>query len=103
MSGRNEPKANQITNMTELTKPIVHSNGTSAEDLLESYIDAMNALRDAQSKLTYTLPNGRDYYCHPDPDALTKARKEHDARQRRITDILGELMTLAEHVNQFTK
>ena len=81
----------------ELTTPIIHKNGTSAEDLLINYREALDALRLAEEQLLKTHPNGRDYYCHPEPGALSSAIKQHVARLGRIRQTMHEISDLACH------
>ena len=77
--------------------PTVHMNGTSREDLLESYCEAISAILIALETLARTAPNGRDYYPQG-PDACAIASREHDARKRALMKVMDELQTLAEHV-----
>jgi len=76
-----------------LTAPIIHSNGTSAQRILDDYDMAYQALNEATLALQRTAPNGRDYYVVP--DSLPKAEQEHMERLvmlRTIQDQLEELM-----------
>lgn len=87
--------------MSNLTLPTVHLNGSSQENLLDGYIAAMDALREAVKALQATSPNGRDYYTQG-PDALPKAVKEHSARLHRLADTIHELNAIAEHISGLT-
>lgn len=48
-----------------LTMPVIHLNGTSAEDLLEGYVEAKRAVDAAYDAVMKSNPNGRDYYLKP--------------------------------------
>jgi hypothetical protein len=45
-----------------MMKATIHLNGTAARDLMDSYTDAINALREAERALCECGPNGRDHY-----------------------------------------
>ena len=77
--------------------PTIHMNGTSREDLLRGYCDAIWTLVDAIEALARVAPNGRDYYPQG-PDACATADAEHDARKRALMKVMDELQALAEHV-----
>lgn len=81
-----------------MTFPTVHLNGTSAQDLLEGYERAHEALREAMEALAQAAPNGRDYYVQQ-PGAFESAIAEHQSRMTRLRDVSLELEALAEHVS----
>ena len=81
-----------------MTLPTIHLNGTSPEDLLEGYRDAMTALRAAQDALAKCFPNARDYYVQS-PAAVQSARDEHTARQVAVERVFKEIEALAIHCN----
>ena len=83
-------------NTTELTRPFIHSNGTSAHTLENDYGLARNALVDAIDSVGRCWPHGRDYY-PLQGDALTKAQDEHRSRLKRLRSVLDELRLLEEH------
>jgi hypothetical protein len=78
--------------------PTVHLNGTHALELLEQHVEAIRALREAQSKLALACPNGRDYYPQG-PDAIKTAMREHTARMSKLIEIIRELEAIAENLN----
>jgi hypothetical protein len=82
--------------------PTIHMNGTSREDLLRGYCDAIWTLVDAIEALGQTAPNGRDYYPQG-PDACTVANQEHESRKRALMRVMSELQALAEHVEERQK
>ena len=82
--------------MSNLTKPTIHMNGTSASSLLELYADASATVRVAIDDVAKTGPHGRDYYPQGD-EALTKAIEQHRARLQKLEDVLKELEELALH------
>jgi|ERR1041385_2071933 hypothetical protein len=79
-----------------MTTPTIHLNGTSGKELLEGYMQALTAVREAQEKLQQTSPNGRDYYPQGS-DALGNAINEHNARRDKLQSVYDELMDLALH------
>lgn len=78
-----------------LAVPTIHMNGTSKNALLEQYCDAITALHDAGRKLAAAAPNGRDYYVQGG-DAIRRAMDQHDARMRKLREIINELEKIAE-------
>jgi hypothetical protein len=88
-------------NTTELTRPFIHSNGTSAHTLENDYGLARNALVDAIDSLDRCYPHGRDYY-PLGGNALTKAQDEHRSRVERLRSVLDELRLLEEHCADVT-
>jgi hypothetical protein len=78
------------------TFPTVHLNGTSRETLLEGYIDCCNAVRHAVEVVQRNRPNDRDYYVKP--GTFDAAATEHDARLKKLEDVLAELREIGEHV-----
>lgn len=81
-----------------LTKPTIHLNGTSAQELLDAYVAAFQALHVAHAKLALTAPHGRDYYVQKG-DALAAAIEQHAERMRRIGGVIREIEELAMHVS----
>jgi hypothetical protein len=79
-----------------LTLPTVHMNGTSRQDLVAGYVQAINKVEEAITALRQAAPNGRDYY--PVPGSLEKAQAEHDVRIGRFTLTLAELNSIAEGI-----
>ena len=76
--------------------PSIHMNGTSRENLLEGYCDAITAIDYAMDAIRQAGPNGRDYYPQG-PNAMAQAGDEHLIRLQKLTKIREELNTLAEH------
>lgn len=81
-----------------MMKPTIHHNGTSAADLLEQNIEAARRLRLALMALASAAPHARDYYLQGD-FAFAKAVAEHEARRKRLEDVLSDLEALIEHVS----
>jgi hypothetical protein len=79
----------------KLTMPHVHLNGTSRDQLLEGYIDSVNAVRHAIEVVQKNAPNMRDYYLTP---GGAKALDEHTARLKKLEEVLAELREIGEHV-----
>lgn len=84
---------------TDILKPTIHLNGTAASVLLESYLEASDALRKAMEVLQDAAPNGRDYYPQGDA-AIHQAGREHRARAEALKRVYNELQELALHVSQ---
>jgi hypothetical protein len=78
--------------------PTIHLNGTSRQELLDGYVVALNAVRDAIIAVGNACPNGRDYYVQG-PDATQKARGEHLLRLVRLMSVRDELYEIAEAIS----
>jgi len=77
-----------------MTKPTIHTNGTSADDLRDGYLKALAAIRNAVKAVQETYPNGRDYYPQG-PCVIYRAMEEHEGRLsalQHVHDELGELL-----------
>ena len=79
----------------ELTRPTVHLNGTSREELQRQLEEAGSALQIAMTALCAATPNARDYYPQGSA-AVTSAIKEHVDRYGRLKSVHDELMDLYE-------
>jgi len=78
--------------------PTIHMNGTAKVELHDAYVKAHRALSDALILLSWTSPNGRDYYPQPlGADAIVVAAREHKARMDALKKVLTELEDLAVH------
>ena len=83
--------------------PIIHLNGTGAQNLAEDYTEAWIALNNAIEVLHLrTNPNGRDYYLIGD-NAFTKARAEHALRLQKLHEVKAQLQAIASHAADFIK
>ena len=85
--------------MSTEVRPTIHSNGTTAVELVEQYRAAGQALHQALELLYQMTPHGRDYYSQG-ADAVTLARHEHEERLAKVRDVLQDLLDLAEHVEE---
>ncbi len=83
-----------------MTKPTIHSNGSSAADLFEGFAEVTGAIRRALSKMQNAAPHGRDYYPQGDR-AIFEATREHEARLDKLTSVLREYEALAESVSEY--
>ena len=72
--------------------PLVHLNGTSAEELTRQYEAAYRALDEARDKVAAAAPNGRDYY-PLGPDAYTQAAREHEDRMKKLNLVFADIET----------
>ena len=75
----------------EIIVPQVHLNGTSEDDLLEGPTAVILHLREALDAFKNMRPNGRDYYCHPEKDAMSRAEREQHIREMAVHNIVEEL------------
>lgn len=79
------------------TLPTIHLNGTSKQELFDTYFEALDAIASARVALQKAAPNGRDYYPQG-PEAYGQARLAHEQRLRLLETIYNELHAIAEHV-----
>ena len=70
--------------------PTVHLNGTGKKMLIEGYLNAHTAIRNAKKALDEIEFNPRDYYVQG-PDAWTEAVREMDARFDAIKKVEEEI------------
>jgi len=77
--------------------PTVHSNGTSAESLVEGLSAAIDALHEAQRLMCEAAPNGRDYYVQGNL-AAGAAMDAHERRLINLNRMLTELEEQRNHV-----
>ena len=77
-----------------MTVPIVHSNGTSKEELLDQITKACYAIGQAIDAVNDAQPNQRDYYPLPS-EAWSQAQADHIARLRLLTQLRKEYFNLA--------
>lgn len=80
-----------------LTLPIIHSNGTSKERLIEGLMEASSALTIAEKTLLQTAPNARDYYLVP--GLLQKAEAEHYVRLQKLISVRKEIDELIDGID----
>lgn len=80
-----------------MISPIVHTNGTSPEELLSQLSTAISALDEALHALGHAAPNGRDYYVLG-PGAIKQAVSEHRDRIDRVYSVKAELYSIYEMV-----
>lgn len=85
----------------ELTRPFIHSNGTSAHTLANDYGLARDALADALHALGRCYPHGRDYY-HQPATQFTKAQEEHRIRMDKVRAVMFEIAELEMHCLDFS-
>ena len=78
-----------------MTKPTIHLNGTSRNDLYEAYYAAFRAVDEAVQVLHKSGPNGRDYYLQG-ASAINTAVQEHRSRIERLEAVREELLQLTE-------
>jgi hypothetical protein len=81
----------------KLAIPTVHLNGTSRDTLVEALCEAQAALDQAGRKLAAAAPNGRDFYPQG-PGAINVAMDQHEARMRKLREIVLEIEQIAEAI-----
>lgn len=77
--------------------PTVNINGTDRQQLLDGYMKARRALREAQEAVAEIAPHGRDYQTVAG-HIYEEARSEHIERMRKLADVAFDLEQLAMHV-----
>lgn len=82
----------------ELVLPTVHLNGTSANCLLDGYMEARSAVMRAGEAIQAIEFNARDYYPQGG-NAFKVAQEQHVSRLKRLSEIADELLRIAEHVS----
>lgn len=82
--------------------PTIHSNGTSAKALAESYQYAATELSAALNALMNVELNGRDYYPKGD-HAFVEAAKEQHFRCQKLREVINETQAIADHCWEFVK
>lgn len=78
--------------------PVVHSNGTSKNDLLEQHINVLNAIRELSEAMADAMPHGRDYYVHYDPDAFSKAVAQHLEMAKHLKKMLDHFSDVTQNI-----
>ena len=69
--------------------PTIHSNGTSAQALLDQARGVLDALRALRGAMADVAPNGRDYYLVD--GSLRQAQDQHDRRASALRGVLDEI------------
>ena len=82
--------------------PTIHSNGTSRENLIEHYADAMAAMLVAIAAVQHAAPDGRDYYPQDAKEvqgiAFQRAVLQHVDRIKRLQSVMTELDAIAHAI-----
>lgn len=89
--------------MTDLVVPTIHINGTSEEELVRQYSNAVRFLQAGRDALAQTAPHARDYYIHKDKGVLAKATQQHEARMRKVKEVIDELTSIGESILKQSK
>ena len=82
-----------------MTKPTVHLNGTSRDELKRQLKKAYGSIFDAIRDVAAAAPNARDYYPQG-PTIYAAAAAEHRSRVDRLVAVQAELLELFEAVDQ---
>lgn len=83
----------------ELVVPVVHLNGTDKGDLLRHLDQTYRAITDVFRALEGAAPHGRDYYPQG-PEAFEVARAQHEARAKKLIEVMDEIALLAHEVSE---
>lgn len=86
-----------MSDFLNLCVPLVNANGSGIERLVNGYNNAFIDLDIAYGRLKATGPNARDY---PDTDSFEMANEQHLERLQKIADVMDELDSLMERINQ---
>jgi hypothetical protein len=86
-----------MTDFATIAIPSVHMNGTSKRELLDQYIAAIRALRNATEIMAKGGPHGRDYYVQGS-DAINVAIAQHRVRLQKVNAVADELEAIALEV-----
>ena len=82
------------------TMPTINLNGTSAKQLLQECLLAIDAMRVAISAHAITAPRGREYQ---PTGAFAQAQFEHTSRRDRLESVNRELEQIAEYISAETQ
>jgi hypothetical protein len=81
-----------------MIRPTLNINGSSADDLVNPRLKAMDHLMDAIEALKQAAPNGRDY--PGDYDGCHADREEHYSRLAKLRALREELMAEAVYIKE---
>lgn len=65
--------------------PTLNINGSSADDLIDPRLHAVNLITDAMASLMKVTPHGRDYPANP--QKCVEDREDHRLRLQALRDI----------------
>jgi hypothetical protein len=80
------------------TLPTIHLNGTGKQMLLQGYIDALHALKDAEEAMRKIEFNARDYYPQGSL-AWGRATDERFTQFAKLKEIEEHLTEIALHIS----
>lgn len=81
-----------------LVAPTVHLNGSDGARLEETLDKAAQACQEAINALQECYPHGRDYYVQDDT-AYRWACDAHNARAKKLHEVMGDLMEISRNVH----
>jgi hypothetical protein len=84
-------------NRPAVVLPVIHLNGTSADDLANALVVALEKLWEAQQALANAGPNARDYY-PLGPSVVQLALEQQRVREEQLQDIRTDLATVLDSV-----
>lgn len=81
--------------------PIVHLNGTSAQELIDQQRAVLDAADTMLKALHAATPHGRDFYNKPGPENWAElARRAHAERIKAVHQIMEDALTIAMSVQE---
>jgi len=81
--------------------PTIHNNGSDPTKLIEEFLDASEALREAIDLIEGGCgPHARDYFDQQPTVNFEAASAEHTERLQALIKVRGELLSLADNVQK---
>ena len=80
--------------------PTVHNNGSDPAKLIEAFLDASEAVREAIDLMDGCGPHARDYFDQQPTVNFEAASAEHTERLQALIKVRGELRSLADNVQK---
>lgn len=91
-------RADMRLGCVEFMVPMIHLNGSDADDLLDGVVEGMSKLNATIATLRRNGPHMRDYYAYPMEGAFENAQDQHADRLKRVESVLRELEKMAEAI-----
>ncbi len=87
-----------MTTASKTVAPLIHGNGTSAEELKRNLEAAYEAVAAATLVLRQCSPNGRDYYMGN--VCMTEAEQQHRSRMGSLVGVMNSIEAEMELIDQ---
>jgi hypothetical protein len=91
-------RADMRLGCVEFMVPMIHLNGSDADELLDGVTEGMSKLVAAMETLRRNGPHLRDYYAYAMKGAFDAAQEQHADRLKRVESVLKELEKMAEAI-----